>query len=816
MDRHSAADPDRHGGSCDQNPDRDLRYRRRRSGHPGHRLSVALAVQLHGRGRELHEQHGHAPGTDHQSAGQGRALSARGGRAAGGAHRPEDPLPDHLRRRHPFLVGAGAGGEEGCHPRLHQRVLDPHRRARHLPWPVHRAVRAGPRLHADRGRGPDAGGLRHLAGRAQGDRRRRSRADQQGMDARGADGTRSACLHQYLCRLPPGQRRRDAAGVSLPQGQRTGAQRHSRAYRCGGQRGTRYRHGRLWPAAVGNRHCRSDHLRAQRLGQRHRRHSGPHRYPQLQEWPIRRPVMSAVIDHHTDHAHGPAKGLMRWVLTTNHKDIGSMYLWFSFAMFLLGGTLAMVIRAELFQPGLQLVDPNFFNQMTTMHGLIMVFGAVMPAFVGLANWMVPLMIGAPDMALPRMNNFSFWLLPAAFGLLVSTLFMEGGAPNFGWTFYAPLSTTYGPQSTTFFIFAIHLAGISSIMGAINIIATILNMRAPGMTLMKMPMFAWTWLITAFLLIAVMPVLAGVVTMMLMDIHFGTSFFSAAGGGDPVLFQHVFWFFGHPEVYIMILPAFGAVSMIIPAFSRKPLFGYTSMVYATGAIAFLSFAVWAHHMFTVGIPLTGQLFFMYATMLIAVPTGVKVFNWATTMFRGSLSFEAPMLFAVAFVILFTIGGFSGLMLAIAPADYQYHDTYFVVAHFHYVLVPGAIFGIFASAYYWLPKWTGHMYDEVLAKTHFWMSFIGMNLAFFPMHFVGLAGMPRRIPDYNMMFANFNMVSSIGAFMFGATQLLFLYIVIKTIRGGKPAPAKPWDGAEGLEWTVPSPAPYHTFSTPPEVK
>lgn len=418
--------------------------------------------------------------------------------------------------------------------------------------------------------------------------------------------------------------------------------------------------------------------------------------------------MSAVIDHgHTDHHHGPAKGLMRWVLTTNHKDIGTMYLWFSFCMFLLGGSMAMVIRAELFQPGLQIVQPEFFNQMTTMHGLIMVFGAVMPAFVGLANWMIPLMIGAPDMALPRMNNFSFWLLPAAFGLLISTLFMEGGGPNFGWTFYAPLSTTYGPESTTFFIFAIHLMGISSIMGAINVIATILNLRAPGMTLMKMPLFVWTWLITAFLLIAVMPVLAGCVTMMLMDIHFGTSFFNAAGGGDPVLFQHVFWFFGHPEVYIMILPAFGAVSSIIPAFARKPLFGYTSMVYATAAIAFLSFIVWAHHMFTVGIPLTGELFFMYATMLIAVPTGVKVFNWASTMWQGSMTFEAPMLFSVAFVILFTIGGFSGLMLAIAPADFQYHDTYFVVAHFHYVLVPGAIFGIFASAYYWLPKYRPHV-------------------------------------------------------------------------------------------------------------
>jgi len=530
--------------------------------------------------------------------------------------------------------------------------------------------------------------------------------------------------------------------------------------------------------------------------------------------------MSAVIethDHHDDHDHhGPASGWRRWVYTTNHKDIGTLYLWFSFIMFLTGGTMAMVIRAELFEPGMQIVMPEFFNQMTTMHGLIMVFGAVMPAFVGLANWLIPMMIGAPDMALPRMNNLSFWILPFAFALLLSTLFMEGGAPNFGWTFYAPLSTTYAPDTVTFFIFGVHIMGASSIMGAINIIATILNMRAPGMTLMKMPLFVWTWLITAYLLIAVMPVLAGVVTMMLMDIHFGTSFFSAAGGGDPVLFQHVFWFFGHPEVYIMILPAFGVVSQIIPTFSRKRLFGYTSMVYATASIAFLSFIVWAHHMFTVGMPLAGELFFMYATMLIAVPTGVKVFNWVTTMFKGSLTFETPMLFSVAFVVLFTIGGFSGLMLAIAPADFQYHDTYFVVAHFHYVLVPGAIFGIMAAVYYWLPKWCGNMYDETLGKLHFWLSFVGMNLAFFPMHFVGLAGMPRRIPDYALQFADFNRISTVGAFLFGISQVFFMYIVIKTIRGGKKATSEVWEDAYGLEWTIPSPAPYHTFTVPPEVK
>jgi cytochrome c oxidase subunit 1 len=515
-------------------------------------------------------------------------------------------------------------------------------------------------------------------------------------------------------------------------------------------------------------------------------------------------------------AHDHPTGLKRWLFTTNHKDIGTLYLWFSFMMFLIGGSFAMVIRAELFEPGLQLVDPLFFNQMTTMHGLVMVFGAVMPAFVGLANWQVPLMIGAPDMALPRMNNWSFWILPFAGAMLLSTLFMKGGGPAFGWTFYAPLSTEFSPKSTDFFIFAIHMLGISSIMGAINIIATILNMRAPGMTLMKMPLFVWTWLITAFLLIAVMPVLAGAVTMMLTDRNFGTSFFDAAGGGDPVLFQHVFWFFGHPEVYIMILPAFGVISQIIPTFARKKLFGYASMVYATAAIAFLSFIVWAHHMFTVGMPVAGELYFMYATVMIAVPTAVKVFNWTATMWRGSMTFETPMLWAIAFVFLFTIGGFTGLMLGVAPVDFQYHDTYFVVAHFHYVLVTGAVFAIIAGVYYWLPKWTGNMYDEKLGKTHFWLSVIAVNVLFFPQHFLGLAGMPRRIPDYNVAFADWNMVSSIGGFVFGASQLLFLYLVIKTIRGGKKATDKVWEGADGLEWTIPSPAPYHTFETAPEVK
>ncbi|MBC9073313.1 cytochrome c oxidase subunit I [Thauera sp. CAU 1555] len=525
--------------------------------------------------------------------------------------------------------------------------------------------------------------------------------------------------------------------------------------------------------------------------------------------------MSAVTpDQLHDHHHHPAPGgLMRWITTTNHKDIGTMYLIFSFIMFLSGGVMALTIRAELFQPGLQVVQPELFNQLTTMHGLVMVFGAIMPAFVGFANWQIPLMIGASDMAFARMNNWSFWLLPPAAILLIGSFFVPGGATAAGWTLYAPLSVQMG-MGMDMAIFAIHIMGISSIMGAINIVVTILNMRAPGMTMMKMPLFCWTWLITAYLLIAVMPVLAGAVTMILTDRHFGTSFFNAAGGGDPVMYQHIFWFFGHPEVYIMILPAFGIVSQIIPAFARKPLFGYASMVYATASIAILSFVVWAHHMFTTGMPVAGQLFFMYATMLIAVPTGVKVFNWVATMWRGSMTFETPMLWAVGFIFVFTMGGFTGLICAIAPIDIQVQDTYYVVAHFHYVLVAGSLFALFAGAYYWLPKWTGIMPSEGLGKLHFWCSIVFFNITFFPMHFLGLAGMPRRIPDYALQFADFNALASVGAFGFGLSQLIFIAVAVRCARGiGERATAKPWDGADGLEWTVPSPAPHHTFETAP---
>jgi cytochrome c oxidase subunit 1 len=380
--------------------------------------------------------------------------------------------------------------------------------------------------------------------------------------------------------------------------------------------------------------------------------------------------------------------------------------------------------------------------------------------------------------------------------LVVSFFVPGGATAAGWTLYAPLSTQMG-IGMDLAIFAVHILGASSIMGSINIITTILNMRAPGMTLFKMPMFVWTWLITAYLLIAVMPVLAGAITMLLTDRHFGTAFFNAAGGGDPVMYQHIFWFFGHPEVYIMILPAFG-------------------MVYATASIAILSFVVWAHHMFTVGMPVTGQLFFMYATMLIAVPTAAKIFNWLATMWKGSLSFETPMLFAVGFIFVFTMGGFTGIILSVAPIDIQLHDTYYVVAHFHYVLVAGSLFALFSGLYFWLPKWTGHMYDETLGKWHFWLSMIFFNVTFFPMHFLGLAGMPRRYADYNMQFADFNALASVGAFGFGLSQLLLVYVVIKCIKGGPKAADNPWGSQYGLEWSVPSPAPFHTFETPPVVK
>ena len=508
-------------------------------------------------------------------------------------------------------------------------------------------------------------------------------------------------------------------------------------------------------------------------------------------------------------------GLLRWIRTTNHKDIGTLYLFFSLTMFLVGGVLALTLRAELFQPGLQFLRPETFNQLTTMHGLIMIFSALMPAFVGFANWQLPLMLGASDMAFPRLNNFSFWLLPFAALLMVGSFLAPGGATAAGWTMYAPLSVQMG-WGMDLGIFAIHILGISSILGALNIIVTIFNMRAPGMTMWKMPLFAWSWLVTAFLLLLVMPVLAATVTMLLTDRHFGTNFFNPAGGGDPVLYQHLFWFFGHPEVYVLILPAFGIVSAVISTFARKPLFGQRSMVLAILAIAFISTSVWAHHMFTVGMPVAAQLFFMYTTMVIAIPTGIKVFNWLGTMWKGSLTFETPMLFAIGFIFVFTIGGLTGIILSVVPIDIQMHQSYYIVAHFHYTMVASSLFGIFAGTYYWMPKWTGHMYNEKLGQWHFWLSFVFFNLTFAPQFFLGMAGMPRRIPDYPLQYAPLNAVSTIGAFCFGLSQLLLAYNVIRSIRSGPRASAQVWEGAKGLEWTVPSPAPHHTFATPPVVE
>jgi cytochrome c oxidase subunit 1 len=528
---------------------------------------------------------------------------------------------------------------------------------------------------------------------------------------------------------------------------------------------------------------------------------------------------TAIAIEQQRHHHGRPRGWQRWLFSTNHKDIGTMYLVFAFTMLFMGGASAMVVRAELFMPGLQLVDPDLYNNLITNHALIMIFGAVMPAAAGMANWMIPLMIGAPDMALPRMNNLSFWLLPAAALLMMLSFvvpFFPGGGSqiNTGWTLYPPLSLQVG-MSMDFLIFSLHLLGVSSVLASINIIVTLLNMRAPGMTMMKLPIFCWAWLVTAFLLILVIPVLAGGITMLLFDRHFGTSFFTAAGGGDPVLFQHLFWFFGHPEVYILLLPAFGILAHVIPTFARKPLFGYRVIVGALLGIAAIGMLVWAHHQYTIGMSLSAVTFFMMGTILISIPVGLIVFSYIATMWRGSMTFETPMLFAVGILIMFTFGGLSGIMLAVVPADMQYHDSMFVVAHFHYVLLPGALFGLYAGVFYWLPKWTGHMYDERLGKLFFWINVIGFNVTFFPQHFLGLAGMPRRIADYNAMFAEFNMVSSIGAFVFGLSHLLLLYIVVSTVRGGVRADDKAWEGARGLEWQLSSPPPFHSWSKAPEV-
>ena len=512
-------------------------------------------------------------------------------------------------------------------------------------------------------------------------------------------------------------------------------------------------------------------------------------------------------------------GFARWLFSTNHKDIGTLYIIFSLIMGIVGGAYSGLIRAQLVTPqgGLLNLDEQFYNVVITAHGLIMIFYVVMPGLIGgFGNWFVPLMIGAPDMAFPRLNNISFWLLVSSVTLMVIGTFI-GLGPGIGWTAYPPLSGLLGHTdlSVDFVLFALHLAGASSLLGAINFITTIFNMRAPGMTIHKMPLFVWSMLITSFLILLAVPVLAGALTMLITDRNFSTTFFDPAKGGDPVLYQHLFWFFGHPEVYIMVLPSFGIVSHVISTFSRKPIFGYLGMVYAMSSIGVIGFAVWAHHMFTVGLKVDVQAYFTIATMIIAVPTGVKIFSWIATMWGGSIRFTTPMLFAIGFIILFTIGGVTGVVLSSAGIDKVLHDTYYVVAHFHYTLSMGAIFGLFAGFYYWFSKMYGREYSECLGKIHFWCLFVGVNILFFPQHFLGLAGMPRRVPDYPDAFAGWHFISSLGGALTLASTLFFFYVIYHGLRYGKKASNNPWE-ADTFEWLVSSPPPFHTFDTQPVVE
>jgi cytochrome c oxidase subunit I len=540
-------------------------------------------------------------------------------------------------------------------------------------------------------------------------------------------------------------------------------------------------------------------------------------------------------DHDADHK--PAF-FARWFMSTNHKDIGTLYLIFAICAGIIGGGISGLMRWELAEPGIQHLTGwasmmagkeasmdealHMWNVLITAHGLIMVFFMVMPALIGgFGNWFIPLMIGAPDMAFPRMNNVSFWLTVVAFIMLLGSSFVPGGTglgAGTGWTVYAPLSTSGSPgPAVDMAIFSLHLAGAASILGAVNFITTIFNMRAPGMTLHKMPLFVWSVLVTAFLLLLALPVLAAAITMLLVDRNFGGAFFDAAAGGDPVLYQHLFWFFGHPEVYIMILPGFGIVSQIVSTFSRKPVFGYLGMAYAMVAIGVVGFVVWAHHMFTTGMTVDMKMYFTAATMVIAVPTGIKIFSWIATMWGGSVSFKTPMVWAMGFIFMFTVGGVTGVVLANGGLDDNLHDTYYVVAHFHYVLSLGAVFSLFAGFYYWFAKMSGRHLNEFLGHLHFWVFFIGVNVLFFPMHFLGNSGMPRRIPDYPEAFAFWNQIASTGYVIMGVGVLIFFVNVIWSLAAGRRAEGNYWgEGATTLEWTLSSPPPFHQFETLPVIK